>query len=155
MIEAYARKYIGIPFVSGGRGVDGCDCYGLVRLVYQNEFKISLPEIDGYANALIPELTNPLFQRYSPLILGERHEIPRPNDLVLINNRGLPTHLGVYVGESYILHTVRRIGSCLQRVTDRDLTNRIEGYYGIKTPHGAQPVQGRVHRQHDRLSEEL
>lgn len=141
MIESYVKKYIGIPFVSGGRNESGCDCYGLVRLVFHNEFMIDLPEIDGYSNALIPELTNPLFQRYTPLLLGERHESPLNNDIAVINNRGLPTHLGVYVGELYILHTVRRIGSCLQRITDRDLTNRIEGYYGIKTPHGAQPVQ--------------
>ena len=141
MIEPYVKKYIGIPFVSGGRTIEGCDCYGLVRLVFHNELGIDLPDVDGYANALIPELTNPLFEKYSPLILGERHESPEPNDMALILNHGLPTHIGVYVGDMYILHTVRRIGSCLQRITDRDLTGRIEGYYGVKTPSGAESVQ--------------
>ena len=37
------RKYLRIPFKSGCRGFDGCDCGGLVWLIYKNELNIELP----------------------------------------------------------------------------------------------------------------
>ena len=49
----WVNNYIGIPFVSGGRDKTGCDCYGLVRLILQNEYNIELPLLSGdYTNAL-------------------------------------------------------------------------------------------------------
>lgn len=43
----WAAKYIGIPYKAGSRGPDEVDCWGLVRMVYANEFCISLPEFPG------------------------------------------------------------------------------------------------------------
>lgn len=35
--------YLGVPFEDGGRSLDGCDCWGLVRLIYARELRIELP----------------------------------------------------------------------------------------------------------------
>jgi len=43
----WAAKYIGHPYKEGGRGTDGVDCWGLLCLVYHQEFHIELPEIPG------------------------------------------------------------------------------------------------------------
>lgn len=39
-------KYVGIPFVPGGRDRKGADCYGLMVLVYREMFNTELPEYD-------------------------------------------------------------------------------------------------------------
>lgn len=36
-------KYRHIPYADHGRGFDGCDCWGLVRLFYREELRIELP----------------------------------------------------------------------------------------------------------------
>ncbi len=41
----WVERYNRIPFVDGGRDFDGCDCWGLVRLVFLKEKGI---EINGY-----------------------------------------------------------------------------------------------------------
>ena len=39
----WTSRYVGIPFVDGGRGIDGLDCWGLFLLVYLEQFGIELP----------------------------------------------------------------------------------------------------------------
>jgi len=43
----WATKYIGLPYEISGRTVGGVDCWGLICLVYENEFGITLPFIPG------------------------------------------------------------------------------------------------------------
>ncbi len=50
---AWTQKYVGIPFLSGGRNEGGVDCYGLVRLILNNEYGYNLPLLSNtYDNAL-------------------------------------------------------------------------------------------------------
>ncbi len=37
------ERYLAIPFKDKGRGFDGCDCWGLVWLIYKTELGIDLP----------------------------------------------------------------------------------------------------------------
>lgn len=37
------QRYIGIPWLDGGRSFSGCECWGLVEIVLKNEFGIEIP----------------------------------------------------------------------------------------------------------------
>lgn len=137
-MEAWAAKYIGIPFVSGGRGFDGADCYGVIRLILANEFSLFLPLLLGnYTDALDSASTSPLFAHNIPLILGDRIATPVPGNLALIRIRGTLSHVGIYAGSGYILHTLGKTGSVLARTTSPALANRVEGFYRVSESYRA------------------
>lgn len=132
-LAEWAGLYIGIPFKSGGRDKSGLDCYGLVRLVYAEQFDTILPDLrDLYQNALDTSETAPLYQKYAPLLRGDKSNCPKAGNVAVIMERGLPTHLGIYAGGGYILHVTRHFGTILQRVTNPNLKGRVEGYYAVK-----------------------
>jgi probable lipoprotein NlpC len=39
----WSSKYVGVPYVVGGRDIGGLDCWGLLKLVYEQEFGVNLP----------------------------------------------------------------------------------------------------------------
>ena len=110
------RDYIGIPFTNHGRDLDGVDCWGLVTIVYRRELQIVLPDyheryrdaehIRGIARAF-QDHTGDDFSQVS-LLDAE------PTDCVVVEIRGLPIHVGVYVGDidgrRSMLHTMEARG---------------------------------------------
>jgi cell wall-associated NlpC family hydrolase len=128
----WVKRYIGIPFVSNGRTREGCDCYGLCRLVLANEFNVALPELSNdYRNALnIREIAG-LFEKNMPVLLASRQDAPEEKTLAVIREQGRLCHIGIYAGDGYILHTTAETGSACQRISHPDLAGRIEGYYHV------------------------
>jgi cell wall-associated NlpC family hydrolase len=132
MMYEWVKKYIGIPFVSNGRTLDGCDCYGLVRLVLYNEYGINLPELSNdYNNALNLAETAKLFAEKRPVLAAEKLPGPRERAVVVITEHGRPAHLGIAAGGGYILHTGVKTGAVCQRETHPGLRGRVEGYYRV------------------------
>ena len=132
MMYEWVKKYIGIPFVSNGRTLAGCDCYGLVRLVLRDEYGIELPELsDNYSDALNIKETARLFAEKRPILAGEKIAAPQEKAVVVITEHGVPAHIGIAAGGGYILHTGAKTGSVCQRETHPGLRGRIEGYYRV------------------------
>jgi cell wall-associated NlpC family hydrolase len=128
----WVKKYIGIPFASNGRTLASCDCYGLVRLVLNNEYKLNLPQLsDDYTDALNVKETARLFEKHLPVLAGEKISVPQEKAVVVINEHGVPAHIGIVAGDGYILHTGIKTGSICQRETHPGLRGRIEGYYHV------------------------
>lgn len=42
--SAWLNDYIGLPYVPGARGPDAFDCYGLVKLIYDEQYGEILPD---------------------------------------------------------------------------------------------------------------
>lgn len=131
-MDAWVRKYIGIPFKDKGRDGEGLDCWGLVRTVLKNEFGKELPDLsDGYGSIRDVRAISKLIDETKPLIEAKPVEYPEIGDIAVIRCKGLPLHVGIYVGSGYILHTERTVESMIERMSSPAIKNRIEGWYHV------------------------
>jgi cell wall-associated NlpC family hydrolase len=131
-IAPWAKEYVGIPFVSGGRDKTGADCYGLARLIRVEQFGDELPLLSGeYTDADNFAETEKLMKSRRPLLAGRRVESPEAGDVCVLKFHGFPTHLGIYAGGGWMLHTLKGAGSVLQRISDPRLAGRVEGWYRV------------------------
>ena len=126
----WTDKYTGIPFLYDASSFDGCDCWGLVRLVYQNELGINLPD---YFRAL-RDNTVAYLRRVHQAAEAEakrwvRVESPREFDVVLIRKGAINAHVGVVVRSSYFLHCDEGVWTRVERCDAPIWRHRVAGFY--------------------------
>ena len=127
-------KYIFIPFVNKGRTLEGCDCWGLVRLIYENEFDINLPHFsEVYSNSAEGKKVAIALREGKEVIKYKQKELPEYGDIIIFNILGNPCHVGVYVGKNRVLHVLNKSDSVIERLTSYRLKGRVEGYYEINS----------------------
>ena len=131
MIPAWVAGYIGIPFEGKGRTREGCDCYGLLRLVELEQFAQMLPEYSDYDPGNQEEEARLIDERL-PLIGASRVESPEAGDIVQLRYLGAPSHVGVFVGDGMVLHTAPKKGVVLESLSSVNLASRIVGYFRIR-----------------------
>jgi murein DD-endopeptidase len=126
-------KYVGIPWVCSSvrpPSFAGCDCYGLVRLLYAEEFGISIPDPSATAGdaGTVHEDFLRQVNRWERLLKPEpwcavaMRRNPRFPDLV--------THFGIYVSGVVpgVLHSPEEVtGSLLVRLSS--VARTVEGFY--------------------------
>jgi cell wall-associated NlpC family hydrolase len=133
MQAVWAVRYIGIPFADHGRDpAIGLDCWGLLRTVYQNEFRIDLPSLDeAYLSstdratvAAVIEQTRAAWRPIPP-------EATHFGDVALIRIGRHPLHVGVVaeVAPVSVLHVEWRIDTVLERISSPSLARRLCGFY--------------------------
>ena len=120
-------KYIGLPYLDNGRTELGVDCWGLARLVYQDEYGIDLPsyteEYIGGSDPHIVEAVNLYKDNW------EDTTTPSIGDLCLFNIFGEPMHVGVYFGDNKFLHSRRGSDSVVESLNNIKWKNRFVGFY--------------------------
>ena len=80
----YLDPYLEIPFKPQGQGLEGADCWGLVKLFYQNEFDIELrsySEIDPRNHKRISDLIALHKKTWLPV------ENPQRGDVVIMKTQ--------------------------------------------------------------------
>lgn len=125
------NEYVGLPFADKGRTREGCDCWGLVRLVLHEQFGIDLPSYtDDYTstadNAGIAGAIDSNMAGWRIVPPGEARE----GDVALFRIGGLPLHVGVVIGDvRYMLHVCMGIDACTEQYRAPRWLSRLEGVY--------------------------
>ena len=104
---AWINDYIGLPYKWGGREWDGLDCYGLVKLVYREEYGIILP--DWATDAIDLKERDGLI---AAVVCGGNWEpVDEPGDraFAVCYRHRAAHHLGLHYGRG-ILHCADGIG---------------------------------------------
>lgn len=124
------NNYIGIPFQSKGRSRRGCDCWGLLRLVYAEKYGVDLPShLDDYSNAKERvEIGNALTQHKVTWDVV-REPNAKEGDVILFTLSGIPFHCGLIIQRGLMLHIISGVDSCIEPYLSAQWIKRIEGVY--------------------------
>lgn len=100
-----ARKYLGTPYVWGGKNSSGLDCSGLVTITLT---ALGYPAIHG-TDAQIPSYGKHV---YTGLGYSAPWDKMKPGDLIGIDYTGQKTvweyeHIGIYIGNKQMIHAPR------------------------------------------------
>lgn len=109
-IPEWVNNYMGLPFVDGGRHHSGIDCYGLIYLIYLEQFGIVLPE---YGN-LYKDLSDRV--AVSEGILVEAQQVrwkiipeytAKLGDVAVFRVGKHPLHVGMMLNKTVMVNTVK------------------------------------------------
>jgi len=90
----WALRYIGLPFVDGGRDRNGVDCWGLLCLVYSEIDQIELPLHPHFRCADVLAVSREIANQ----VAAQWTEIPKPVErcAVAMSQQVIPHHVGLW-----------------------------------------------------------
>lgn len=131
----WCQKYVGLPFLDGGRASQGLDCWGLVRLVFAKEKGIELPAY-GDISALDLKATADAMQaaiKSREIWLDAHPSALRPFDVAVMKRRNFPIHVGVLVTESKVLHVEEATAAIIVDLESPSIKQRISTFLRHKS----------------------
>ena len=140
-LPEWAAKYIGIPFEYRGRSVQGADCWGIVRMIYKEVFSIKLPDYSKsyILNTKLRTLQSAIYQHRQEFFERINENDVRLDDgiCVLLLVRGLPVHIGFYIGmesgKRAIIHTTESRGHSYREFLEgKDLEHAEPAFYRVR-----------------------
>jgi cell wall-associated NlpC family hydrolase len=131
--DQYINLFLGTPFAKNGRNVSGMDCWGLIMAWYRVTKGISLCNFDFKDTKLSESDLKELLPKIGFKDSGTELSFIKPNDVIAIYGKmGMRWHMGVYVGNSYVLNARMGKGVILESLHDFILDKKyfIARYYG-------------------------
>ena len=127
----FVHQYIGLPFKTCGRSrEEGLDCWGLVRLIYKEQFSIDLPSYnDEYNDSHNNLQTSSTIQKHWGEWLKVPLEEARPGDVIVLRLSGFPTHVGLVIGNNKMLHIIEGTDSVIEDYQSRLWEKRVLGIF--------------------------
>lgn len=121
-------RFIGVPFADKEPSFDGANCYGLVRLFYREHLGIDIPDLrvhSDHSNRVWATYLKEISERW------DRVEEPQFGDVVAmaqdISHPRIVQHVGVYIGDGKVLHTLNKINSHI--VSLESVAYSVKGYH--------------------------
>lgn len=109
-----AGGFVGIPFLDKGRDRDGCDCWGLVRLVYA-EHGVDLPSYAEISARELLAVSRAMVRGSAGEPWALATQPYRTLDVVVMKQLSetsrAPMHVGVMLDARRMLHTTEAVGS--------------------------------------------
>lgn len=118
-------KYIGIPFAELGRGLSACDCWGLVRLVYEREKGVCLPSWAGHEGIKDFEAITREMEEARGFF--RQVETPEPFALALFRSTQTVLHVGLLLDRQLMLHTTLGKDACVEPW--KAYVHQLKGFY--------------------------
>ena len=127
----WCEAYIGLPYSLGDS-----DCARLVCRVRREVFGGEVPD-EAEAERAVSALGRAAQMQDGVVLYAEPTATPQEGDVVLMNCRGRPSHVGAYClvnGEPHVLHAIENAGqTVLHRLRDLPRFNlQVEGFYRWK-----------------------
>lgn len=110
----HINNYLNIPWKDQDPSFQGCMCWGLVQLFYDNEFDIELPNLDELQGSLHLWREVPLDG--TPLEYG---------DVLLFRMPGVRRHVGIVIEDPHMLHVERHLPSHIESFRSMRWKNRL------------------------------
>jgi len=133
LAPAWVNDYTGIPFVDGGRSLDGADCWGLLKIVMEEHFHVVVPTYDEYVygDEATKEAASKRLAEDSikPPWIKVDLEKARAGDALLMRILGYPIHVSLVVAPCLMLHTVKGINSTIEEYDSYLWKKRIQGVF--------------------------
>lgn len=118
-------KYFNIPYQNNGRDFNGCDCYGLYKLIARLEDNKEIPDYQyedsqdkENGKIYINELENGKWQRC---------EVKR-GAMVLLRIDGVANHCGYMINDTQFIHILKGSGVSIASIKDIMFKNRIVAF---------------------------
>lgn len=137
----WQNDYIRIPFLDKGRTEKGADCWGLVRLIYQRQRGIELPDYsECYSNT---KDVNAITPHIMDVKVKHWHDVATPQefDLIILKYKGFPWHVGVVITPKKMIHCGYGVGTAIADFPSKTWpVNKIVGFarYGAASGAGKQ-----------------
>lgn len=129
----FAKQYIGLKFKNRGRTKDGVDCWGLVRLIYKEQYNIELPSYDDEYNSSynINETRDAIIEHAKEWTQISK-EAASTGDVIVLRLSGYPTHVGIVIEKGKMLHIIEGTDAVIENYDNRLWEHRIVGFFRHK-----------------------
>lgn len=127
----WVNKYIKIPFSEHGREITGCDCWGLVKIIYDKELNIVLPALLDYKDtkdriSISSLVKQEKIQDWIEISSGQEKQF----DVLIFNILNVPTHVGLVYKKGMMIHCEKGKGTYLTEYNkDHSWKKRLYGIY--------------------------
>lgn len=106
-MEGWVKDYIGIPFADTDADKrSGCNCWGLVRLVYRERRGIFLPSLEEHYEGVRDYANIDLLVKRETSTCWSQIAIPEVFDVLVTRYGRAHGHVGICLDNRYFLHTV-------------------------------------------------